>query len=550
MLNDSGSPIKVVSADFDFRNPDYAPILRARQEQLTRLRRDPSMLAAVKDFYKDDHYIEFIRDWGMMRDPRVASDGRNTVFPFIPFPRQEELFHWFHQMMKDKLRGNVDKTRDCGASWCAMSYSCWRFLFFPNNDIGFGSRKEELVDSKNDPKALFPKARMLIAMLPMEFRPTNWKETRDAPYLKLINPENGSTIIGESGDNIGRGGRTLIYFVDEHAHVDRPMLAEGALSENTNTQINISTHFGTGSLFYKQCQTLPKDRIFEFDWREDPRKNQDWYDKKKSDPATDPVIFAQEVDRDPSASVSDGFIDVGLLADAMSNGPGDVIGSGPFIISVDVAAMGNDYSIINTRRGAINFPQKKLTKKEGDQLAAEVERHCDKLLSQGVAAIGAIIYELEGPGYGLHVVLKSGRYKKAARPIHPGRKLKSVEFYNERARFWQLALEWLEEGGKSLPFDRKFKIQASSLRYEYKMNQGTGARKLLIEDKKTYKARMSTDSKNKAAGPSPDEADAWAMSFAPVKFERLLKADPIDVLPGEFGDVGEDWRPLDAVVGY
>jgi len=549
-LNDSGTPLIISGRDFDFKNPDYDMVLRSRLEKLTQLRKDAGLLRGVKAYYREDNYVAFINDWGMTRDPRRAADGLPAVFPFILFPKQEEMLDFFHRLVINKERGNVDKTRDCGASWCAMAYACWRFLFFQNNDIGFGSSKESNIDEKGNPKALFSKGRMFIGDLPLEFRPKELSERKHAPYLKLLNPETGSTITGEGGDNIGRGGRTLLYFVDEHAHVERPSLAEGALSENTNTQINISTHFGTGSLFYKQCQSLPPERLFEFDWTDDPRKSQTWYNKKKNDPTTDPVIFAQEIDRDPSASVSDGFIDVKLLQDAMKNGPADVIASGPFIISVDVADMGNDKSIANTRRGAINFPQKKWRKKESDQLAFEVERHIDKLLMQGVAPLGAIIYELAGPGYGFHASMKTGRYAKALRPIHPGRKLKSIEFYNERARFWQLALEWLEEGGKSMDNDRILRLQASALRYDHKTVGSDGARKLLIEDKKTYKARMATDSKNKAAGPSPDEADAWALGFAPVKMSNITRPAAASVLPDKFKVQTKEWQPLDAAVGY
>ncbi len=548
--SESAPPIFTSFDSFNWKNPDYAGVIIQRSKNLHELRKDPGLLASVRDYYRDDHFVEFIRDWGMMRDPRLAALGRKTVFPFIPFPRQIELLKWFDKMMKERLRGNVDKTRDCGASWCAMAYACYRFLFFDNNDIGFGSSKEANIDEKGNPKALFPKGRAFISALPREFRPRDWNERRDAPYLKLINPENGSTIVGEGGDNIGRGGRTLIYFVDEHAHVERPILAEGALSENTNTQINISTHFGTGTLFFKQCQTLPPSRIFEFDWKEDPRKDQEWYDKKKNDPSTDPIIFAQEIDRDPSASVSDGFIDIKLIDEAMRTPIASTIAHGQFIVSIDVAGMGNDKSIINTRRGDINFPQKKFKKKEGDQLAVEVERHCRKLIAGGQAPLGAIVYELEGPGYGLHSVLKHGPFRKALRPIHPGRKLNSLEFFNERARFWALALEWLEEGGKSIVFDKAFRLQASSLRYEYKINGKNSARKLLLEDKKSYKSRLAADPKNKAAGPSPDESDAWAMGFAPVKLANVTKPAQDEALAGVFPSDSPQWSPIDAVVGY
>ena len=544
-MNDSGNPLgKEWWKGFDFKNPDYGPVLRMRQERLTRLRQDSGLLAAVWEFYREEHFVEFIRDWGMTRDPRVSADGRSPIFPFIPFPRQEELLRWFHERVKRKERGVVDKTRDCGASWCALAYAIWRFIFLPNNDIGFGSRKEELVDSKNDPKALFPKGREFIRLLPKEFRPTGWDERKHSPYMKFVNPENGSTIIGEAGDNIGRGGRTILYFVDESAFLERPQLVEAALSENTNTQIDISTHNGTGTLFFKKTQSYPKERVFEFDWRDDPRKDEEWYKRKKNDPATDPVIFAQEVDRDPSASVADGFIPVELLEDAMSRPESETIAHGPWIVSVDVAAMGNDQSIVNIRRGSVNYPQIKFRKLEGDQLAAEVGRIVKKLLDKNIAPLGAIIYELEGPGYGFHVAMKSGPWREALRPIHPGRKLQSVEFFNERARFWALAKEWLEEGMKSMAPDRQLKLQASALRYDYKQGP-KGEMRLIIEGKKEYRMRMAADPKNKMSGPSPDEADAWAMSFAPVRMAKVLgPADEDDRI--EF----TEWHPLDSVVGY
>jgi hypothetical protein len=139
-----------------------------------------------------------------------------------------------------------------------------------------------------------------------------------------------------------------------------------------------------------------------------------------------------------------------------------------------------------------------------------------------------------------------GAFREAIRPIHPGRKLSSPEFYNERARFWALAKEWLEEGNKSMPNDRKLKLQASSLRYEYKSG-AKGEKRLLIEDKVGYRKRMAADPKNKMSGPSPDEADSWAMTYAPVRMAQVKAPAPLD---GDFGPEVEDWTPLDAAVGY
>jgi hypothetical protein len=53
---------------------------------------------------------------------------------------------------------------------------------------------------------------------------------------------------GEAGDNIGRGGRTLVYFKDESAHYEHPDLIEAALGDNTNVQIDISSVNGLGNV--------------------------------------------------------------------------------------------------------------------------------------------------------------------------------------------------------------------------------------------------------------------------------------------------------------
>jgi phage terminase large subunit len=52
-----------------------------------------------------------------------------------------------------------------------------------------------------------------------------------------------------------------------------------------------------------------------FDWRDDPRKNDAWYAKQKAE--LDPVIVAQEIDRDYNASIEDSFIPAMWVAAAI-----------------------------------------------------------------------------------------------------------------------------------------------------------------------------------------------------------------------------------------
>jgi hypothetical protein len=42
---------------------------------------------------------------------------------------------------------------------------------------------------------------------------------------------------GEAGDNIGRGDRTTLYFVDEAAFLQRPLLIDAALANHVAVSI-------------------------------------------------------------------------------------------------------------------------------------------------------------------------------------------------------------------------------------------------------------------------------------------------------------------------
>src|SRR5690606_36598743 len=119
----------------------------------------------------------------------------------------------------------------------------------------FGSRKEALVDRLGDPDSIFEKARMMLRMLPAEFLPKGYDERQHATFMKLINPENGATITGEAGDNIGRGGRSGIYYVDEAAFLEHPERVDAALSENTDVRIDISSANGNANPFYQKRQS-------------------------------------------------------------------------------------------------------------------------------------------------------------------------------------------------------------------------------------------------------------------------------------------------------
>lgn len=486
---------------FDWQNPDYTAVLAERAERLRRLRAmSPDDLAALKAFYRDNP-VKFINDWGMTSDPRNVEVGLPVNIPFLLFPKQEEFVEWVYDRWKAREDGLAEKSRDMGVSWLCVAIAAHMFLFFADMQIGFGSRKEEYVDEIGNLKALFPKIRMFIDLLPIEFRPIGWNGGK---FMLINNPENGAAIIGEAGDNIGRGARTGIYFKDESAFYERSEKIEAALSQTSNCKIDVSTPNGSGNSFYRK-RHAGKIKVFTFHWKQDPRKGQPWYDKQVQD--LDPVILAQEVDIDYSASVSNAWIDGSLFESAFSNGPADVLAIGPKILSIDAAHEGDDDCVITKRQGRVVPGQIVLKGKvDGPDLAGLVIEIADDW-----GGCDAIVIELDGPGVSCYDTLKRSKYAAIVVGVHTGARRADGKNYNLRAKMWRGLLDWLKDAPASIYRDGDLKAEAAAMRYGYKDGL------LLMEDKKTYKKRV---------GKSPDRADSLALSFS---IDAMPKAERVPV---------------------
>lgn len=306
------APVEPKPLDASQWPPNYAGILVWRGGMLQRLRNDQSLLREAKRYYAT-RPSEFINDWFDTYDPRRVT---NKWIPFVFFKRQDEFISFLDELRISNESGLIEKGRDMGATWACCAYSVWAWLFVPEVSIGWGSRKQDLVDRIGEPDSIFEKMRLLINRLPDIWLPNGWQPKDHATYMKLINPENGATITGEAGDNIGRGGRKTMYFKDESAHYERPEKIEAALGDNTNVQIDISSVNGLGNVFHRRReagetwapgrQIAPgMTRVFVMDWREHPEKTQDWYDKRRAKYEREGMLhlFKQEVDRDYSAAV-------------------------------------------------------------------------------------------------------------------------------------------------------------------------------------------------------------------------------------------------------
>lgn len=235
----------------------------------------------------------FINNFCWTYDPRLE----HPYIPFELFEHQQEYIDWLTQRYENKERGIAEKSRDVGFSWLNCAWLLHRLLFGRGFKGTLGSRKVDLVDVIGDPDSLMEKIRMMLRWLP-EDGGVSLPQIK-SKYLRLENVETGSVITGEGGDQMGRGGRSSVYIMDEAAFVERPHLVEAAVSANTEVLIKVSTPNGMGNPFEVQRHS-GNYPVFTFHWSQDPRKNQEWYEKQKRE--LDPIIVAQEIDIDYYAS--------------------------------------------------------------------------------------------------------------------------------------------------------------------------------------------------------------------------------------------------------
>jgi phage terminase large subunit len=277
--------------------------IETRLRLLAEFNSNPSLQRLEIELCRRDPTRLFDR-WAWTYNPKEAAKGRPTFLPFDLFPRQREMLHFLNERLAAGEDGLIEKSRDIGFTWVAGGLAAQKWLWAPGFKTTFGSRIEDLVDQIGNLDSIFEKIRLLIYSLPSWMMPEGFKRKQHDHYMLLANPANSNTIVGEGGDNMGRGGRSSLYFLDEFAFVARAERVDAATSGNSDCRIFGSTVNGPGNLFARKRHdgSLRPDQVFRFHWTDDPRKNNPEWEaaqRKKMEEAA----FASEYDIDYSASV-------------------------------------------------------------------------------------------------------------------------------------------------------------------------------------------------------------------------------------------------------
>ncbi len=232
--------------------------------------------------------IDFIQNMGWTYDPR----SKNKNLPFILFDYQKDAIANIIRHIDDGENLLIEKSRDMGISWLIVYIFLWYWLFRDGSNLLLGSYKEKLVDDGVNQDALFGKLEYAIRSLPDWMLPRGFSIKKHRTKLKIVNPENGNIISGDTmNPQFGRGARKTAIFYDELAFWESAKESWDAGADTTACQIANSTP--NGKNFYWKLKNSGID-VLSLIWRLHPLKDQQWYEFEKTR-RTDEAI-AREID--------------------------------------------------------------------------------------------------------------------------------------------------------------------------------------------------------------------------------------------------------------
>jgi phage terminase large subunit len=535
--------------------PDYQAVLAWREQELGELQ-DQTYFERQRAFYSKNP-VAFICHWADTYDPRKIATGQLPWMPMVLFQRQADLITFFDACLYGEANGLVEKARDMGATWCGVWYSIWLWLFVPGASIGWGSQTQVKVDRIGEMDSIFEKIRQGIRRLQANncpFLPTGLNPKEHLLYLRILNPYNGNTITGEIGDNIGRGGRKLIYFKDESAHYEHAEMIESALLATTRVQIDMSSVHGVGTVFHRKRDNgrdwsvgdepvKNQTNVFVLDYFDSLEHTQEQYNQLEAKYTSEGMghLFAQEVQRDYSSAMQGTIIEAKWIRAALDahvklqwDRP-----TGAKVCGLDVADEGGDTNAQAIRQSyLLSFLDEWGERDTARTARRAVQNMSERLIKDAKSPPSLLVYDATGVGAGvkgetnrlkdeklLPPGLRVTAWIAAAKPLKPEDRVvkgdrespKNEDFFaNAKAQGWwelrkrfERTYRWVEEGIKSDPDD------CISLPKELPMVQKLMKELSQPQAAQNSQMKMLID-KQPEGTKSPNLADACMMAYHPM----------------------------------
>lgn len=288
-------------------NPAIKDVNYERALEMKRCQRDPAYFAVVWCHIYETR-SEYLQNYPWYQE------SMQGFLPFIPFPFQVRLLHWFEARYTSKgAEGNgvVSKSRDMGATDTAMVWATCHFLF----DAPFGakciSRNEDMADSLNDMDAMLQRIASKLDQhdsnmpVPAWMLPAGWNREEHRKLGLIFRPDNRNTLKAESAaPTAGRAGRSPVAIVDEAAFIRhlKPIHA-GIQLTSPHVFMVTSESVEVNDVYVAKKEELEAKNpecVFNIEYWEHLFHNNEWLEgiRERID---DDEAFAREVLRDPYA---------------------------------------------------------------------------------------------------------------------------------------------------------------------------------------------------------------------------------------------------------
>jgi hypothetical protein len=188
--------------------------------------------------------------------------------------------------------------------------------------------------------------------------------------------------------------------------------------------------------------------------------------------------------------------------------PKDVAGDAN-IFGLDPARFGDDEQVLVRRKGLAAFRSWTWRSLDGHDLAVQVIRVLEQAADSGdpcdvlfvdVGGVGASVFDhLRTLGWG-HLI---------SAVDFGGRAMNADRYYNHRSEMWGLMADWIIKRPSGLPNDAVLATELAAPKYAYRVVQRRTC--MILESKDDMKSR---------GVPSPNRADALALTFAGPAFQK------------------------------
>lgn len=307
--------------------------------------------------------------------------------------------------------------------------------------------------------------------------------------------ENPDALQGFHADN-------LLFIIDEASGVPEKVfeVAEGALSTpSANVVMTGNPTRVTGYFHASHHKFRNQWKRLHFSCLDSPLVDQGYPKNMAEKYGTDSDIYRVRVQGDfPNAS-SCQLIGMDLVEAASARKVRDEQFSfAPKVLGVDVAWEGDDRSCVYLRQGLMCKRLGVWHKIDNMTLASMVMQYEDQ------HSTDATFIDV---GWGTGVIDRLRQLGRSPVPVNFGSKALSDRYYNRRTEMWCLMRDWLEDGGVLPHGNESDDLRADMVGPEYGFSPSMN--RIALESKKDMKKRGL---------PSPDEADALALTFAsPVR---------------------------------